>query len=164
MKSAETQLIPVERQEIMLRTRPLLELVDLEPYLIEGSTLNSGIVNEYEQEVQERWGETAAFQQSQARTSKYSHADFAAAKVDQEAVTERFATAFGNGLDCNSPEVQEIVLAHRAAISKWFYDCSIEMQKNLALMYVGDERFKKYYDGRVRGLAQYVHDAIMAKG
>jgi hypothetical protein len=148
----------------MLRTRPLLELVDLEPYLIEGSTLNSGIVNEYEQEVQERWGETAAFQQSQERTSKYSHSDFAAAKIDQEAVTERFAAAFGNGVDCNSPEVQEIVLAHRTAISKWFYDCSIEMQKNLALMYVGDERFKKYYDGRVRGLTQYVHDAIMAKG
>jgi hypothetical protein len=29
-------------------------------------------------------------------------------------------------------------------------------------MYIGDERFKKYYDGRVRGLAQYVHDAIRA--
>lgn len=120
-------------------------------------------MNEYEQEVQERWGDTATFQQSQARTSRYSHADFAAAKVDQEAVTERFATAFGNGIDCHSSEVQEIVVAHRAAISKWFYDCSIERQKNLALMYVGDERFKKYYDGRVRGLAQYVHDAIMAK-
>jgi hypothetical protein len=30
-------------------------------------------------------------------------------------------------------------------------------------MYIGDERYKKYYDGRVRGLAQYVHDAIMAQ-
>ena len=136
----------------------------IEAHLIEGSTLNSGIMNEYEAEVQERWGDTAAFEQSQARTSKYSHADFAAAKVDQEAVTERFATAFGNGVDYKSAEVQAIVVAHREAISKWFYDCSIEMQKNLALMYVGDERFKKYYDGRVRGLAQYVHDAIMAKG
>jgi hypothetical protein len=37
------------------------------------------------------------------------------------------------------------------------------MQRNLALMYIGDERFKKYYDGRVRGLAQYVHDAIMTQ-
>jgi len=120
-------------------------------------------VNEYEREVQERWGDTSAFQQSQARTSKYSHADFAAAKVDQEAVTERFATAFGNGVDCGSVEVQEIVLAHRAAISKWFYECSFEMQQNLAAMYLADERFKKYYDGRVRGLAQYVHDAIMVK-
>ncbi len=120
-------------------------------------------MNDYEAEVQERWGDTDAFRQSQGRTSKYSHADFAAAKVDQEAVTERFATAFGNSVDYNSAEVQEIVIAHRAAISKWFYECSVEMQRNLALMYIGDERFKKYYDGRVRGLAQYVHDAIMAK-
>jgi hypothetical protein len=111
-----------------------------------------------------RFKSVGAFEESQARTSKYSHADFAAAKVDQEAVTERFATAFGNGVDYKSADVQAIVVAHREAISKWFYDCSIEMQKNLALMYVGDERFKNYYDGRVRGLAQYVHDAIMAKG
>ena len=147
----------------MLQTRQLLELVKLEAHLIESSTLNSGTVNDYEAEVQERWGDTDAFRQSQARTSKYSHADFAAAKVDQEAVTEKFATAFGNGVDYKSAEVQEIVVAHRAAISKWFYECSVEMQRNLALMYIGDERFKKYYHGRVRGLAQYVHDAIMAK-
>jgi len=120
-------------------------------------------MNDYEAEVQERWGDTAAFEQSQARTSKFSHADFAAAKVDQEAVTERFATAFGNGVDYKSADVQAIVVAHREAISKWFYDCSIEMQRNLAAMYISDERFKKYYDGRVRGLAQYVHDSIMAK-
>ena len=134
----------------------------LEPHLIEVFTLNSGTMNDYEAEVQERWGDTHAFKQSQARTSKYSHADFAAAKIDQEAVTERFATAFGNGVDYKSADVQAIVVAHREAISKWFYECSPEMQRNLALMYIGDERFKKYYDGRVRGLAQYVHDAIMA--
>jgi hypothetical protein len=29
-------------------------------------------------------------------------------------------------------------------------------------MYISDPRFKKYYEGRVTGLAQYVHDAIMA--
>lgn len=120
-------------------------------------------MNEYEQEVEELWGNTESYKQSQSRTSKYTHADFAAAKIDQEAVTEKFATAYGNGVDFKSAEVQAMVVAHREAISKWFYDCSIEMQKNLALMYVSDERFKKYYDGRVRGLAQYVHDAIMAK-
>ena len=120
-------------------------------------------MNEYEQEVEERWGGTEAYQQSKSRASKYTHADFAAAKVDQEAVTERFATAYGNGVDYKSAEVQAMVVAHREAISIWFYDCSVEMQRNLALMYIGDERFKKYYDGRVRGLAQYVHDAIMAQ-
>ena len=54
-------------------------------------------------------------------------------------------------------------MAHRQAISKWFYECSVEMQKNLARMYIEDPRFKQYYDGRARGLAQYVHDAIMAQ-
>jgi hypothetical protein len=132
------------------------------PKSYRNNLIKIGNVSEYEQEVQERWGQTEAYQQSTSRTSKYKHADFAAAKFDQEAVTERFANAFGNGVDFKSAEVQEIVLAHREAISKWFYECSVEMQRNLALMYIGDERFKKYYDGRVRGLAQYVHDAIRA--
>jgi hypothetical protein len=118
-------------------------------------------MNEFDQEVQERWGYTDAYRQSQAKTSKYSKEDFQAAKVDQEAATELFVYAFGNSLPINSPKAQEAVRAHRDAITKWFYDCSVEMQKNLAVMYVEDPRFKEYYDGRVRGLAQYVHDAII---
>ena len=120
-------------------------------------------MSEYEEEVKERWGETDQYRQSKERTTKYSHADFALAKVDQEAVTEQFAYAFGSSLPVTSPESQAAVIAHREAISKWFYDCSVEMQKNLALMYVQDQRFKKYYDDRARGLAQYVHDAILAQ-
>ena len=120
-------------------------------------------MSEYDDEVQARWGNTAAFEQSQAKTSKYSKEDFRKAKVDQEAATELFVYASGNGLDIHSEKTQAAVIAHRDAISKWFYDCSPEMQKNLAVMYIEDRRFKEYYDGRVRGLAQYVHDAIMAQ-
>lgn len=120
-------------------------------------------MNNFEEEVKDRWGDSDAYRQSQARTSKYSQADFAAAKVDQEAATELFVTAFGNGYSVTSDQAQRAVIAHRDAISKWFYDCSIEMQKNLALMYIEDPRFKAYYDGRVRGLAHYVHDCIMAQ-
>ena len=120
-------------------------------------------MNNYESEVQERWGDTDAYRQSKAKTSKYSKEDFEAAKVDQEAATELFVYAFGNSLPIDSPKTQDAVRAHRDAITKWFYDCSIEMQKNLALMYIEDPRFKEYYDGRVKGLAQYVHDAINAQ-
>jgi hypothetical protein len=118
-------------------------------------------MDQYLTEVQERWGDTDAYRQSKAKTSKYSKDDFQAAKVDQEAATELFVYAFGNSLPIDSPKALEAVRAHRDAISKWFYDCSIDMQKNLAVMYIEDLRFKEYYDGRVRGLAQYVHDAIM---
>lgn len=120
-------------------------------------------MSQFESEVQERWGDTDAYRQSKAKTSKYSKEDFEAAKVDQEAATELFVYAFGNSLPIDSPKTQEAVRAHRDAITKWFYDCTIDMQKNLALMYIEDPRFKEYYDGRVRGLAQYVHDAVMAQ-
>ena len=120
-------------------------------------------MSQFESEVHERWGDTDAYRQSKAKTSKYSKEDYEAAKVDQEAATELFVYAFGNSLPIDSPKAQEAVRAHRDAITKWFYDCSIDMQKNLALMYIQDPRFKEYYDGRVRGLAQYVHDAIQAQ-
>ena len=121
-------------------------------------------MDQYSDEVKARWRETSEFEESQQRTAKYTHADFAAAKVDQEAVTEDFANAFGNRVGITSADVQRIVVAHREAISKWFYECSVEMQKNLAMMYINDERFKAYYESRARGLAQYVHDAIVAQG
>ncbi len=120
-------------------------------------------MSQFESEVQQRWGDTEAYRQSQAKTSKYSKDDFEAGKVDQEAATELFVYAFGNSLPIDSPKAQEAVRAHRDAITKWFYDCSVDMQKNLALMYIEDPRFKEYYDGRVRGLAQYVHDAIYSQ-
>ena len=120
-------------------------------------------MNEYENEVKERWGDTWAYKQSKERTSKYSEQDLANAKADQEAATESFRLCFVSKKATNSPEAKQAVIAHREAISKWFYDCSPEMQKNLALMYVADERFKKFYDDRELGLAQYVHDAIMAQ-
>jgi hypothetical protein len=120
-------------------------------------------VNEFQVEALERWGDTEEFRQSEQRISKYTKEDFQKAKVDQEAATELFVYAFGNSLAIDSEKSQAAVVAHRQAISKWFYECSVEMQKNLARMYIEDPRFKQYYDDRARGLAQYVHDAIMAQ-
>jgi TipAS antibiotic-recognition domain len=120
-------------------------------------------MTDFAEEAKSRWGSTPEFQESSKRTAKYSPAEFQAAKVDQEAATELFVYAFGNGLPVTSPKAREAVIAHRQAISKWFYECSIDMQKQLAVMYISDKRFKEYYDGRVRGLAQYVHDAIQAQ-
>ncbi|MFM7776085.1 MAG: TipAS antibiotic-recognition domain-containing protein, partial [Actinomycetota bacterium] len=55
-------------------------------------------MDKYEDEVISRWGDTDAYKQSKARTSKYSKEDFEAAKVDQESATELFVYAFGNSL------------------------------------------------------------------
>ena len=77
-------------------------------------------MGEYDEEVQERWGSTDAYKQSQSKSSKYSKEDFEAAKVDQEAATELFVYAFGNSLPLDSEKTKAAVLAHREAITKWF--------------------------------------------
>ncbi len=41
-------------------------------------------MHSYEDEVGKRWGDTEAYRQSQAKTSKYSKDDFEAAKVDRK--------------------------------------------------------------------------------
>ena len=63
-------------------------------------------MSQYENEVQERWGNTDAYKQSHSKTSKYSKDDFQAAKVDQEAATELFVYAFGNSLPIDSDKTK----------------------------------------------------------
>jgi len=36
------------------------------------------------------------------------------------------------------------------------------MQRNLVEMYLADERFRSYYDDVEPGLAQFVHDIVVA--
>jgi hypothetical protein len=56
----------------------------------------------------------------------------------------------------------DLAEAHRRYLSRWFYDCGYDMHRGLAEMYVADERFTNLYDSVAPGLAQYVHDAIIA--
>jgi hypothetical protein len=51
---------------------------------------------------------------------------------------------------------------HRQQIGRWFYDCSYEIHRGLAGMYLADPRFRKNYDDAAAGLAQWIHDAILA--
>ncbi len=45
-------------------------------------------------------------------------------------------------------------------ISTNFYNCTIEIFRGLALMYIGDERFTKNIDKYGEGLAQFFSDAM----
>jgi hypothetical protein len=51
---------------------------------------------------------------------------------------------------------------HRQQISRRFYPCSPTMHCGLAEMYISDQRFTDNYERIAQGLAQYVHDAILA--
>ncbi|MFW0797100.1 MerR family transcriptional regulator [Gordonia sp. CPCC 205515] len=117
--------------------------------------------DEYAAEAEERWGETDAWQQSQERTGRFSKDDWRRVKADTDALEAKLADALTAGVAPGSPEANALAEEHRASINR-FYDCSHEMQVNLAQMYVADPRFTKHYDDRAAGLAQYVHDVIVA--
>ena len=66
-----------------------------------------------------------------------------------------------SGIEPGSTEANALAQRHRASITR-FHDCDDEMHVNLAQMYLADERFTATYDDRAPGLAQWVHDIIVA--
>ncbi len=117
---------------------------------------------QHAQEARERWGDTEAYAESARRTSAYTKEDWLAAKAEAEEVLVAFADSLAAGEPADGGRAVAAAEAHRAQISRWYYDCDYDVQVGLAEMYVADPRFTAYYDDRVPGLAQYVHDAIVA--
>ena len=66
------------------------------------------------------------------------------------------------GLPAASVEAMDGAEAHRRQISDWFYECTSEIHVGLAEMYIADPRFTATYEQIAPGLAQYLHDAILA--
>jgi DNA-binding transcriptional MerR regulator len=117
---------------------------------------------EYEQEAEQRWGETDAYRESRRRTTSYSKEDWAAIKAETNAIESDFAAAFQAGSAADSAAARAVAERHQSHISRWFYDCGHQAHRGLAEMYVADERFRAHYEDVAPGLAQYVRDAIVA--
>ena len=116
----------------------------------------------YEEEVQERWGETDAYAQSERRTSAYRKEDWLRIKAEGEDVEARFAAAMQAGVPADSEQAMDLAEEARQQISRNFYDCPPGMHAGLGRMYVEDERFTAYYERIAPGLAQYVSTAVQA--
>jgi MerR family transcriptional regulator, thiopeptide resistance regulator len=121
-----------------------------------------GFSDEYQQEAQERWGETDAWKQSASRTRRYTAADWAEVKAEMEAVNAAFIAALQAGEPATSVAAMDAAEAHRMHIHERFYDLSHDFHRGLGDMYVADPRFTKTYEDLAPGLAAYVRDAIHA--
>jgi DNA-binding transcriptional MerR regulator len=115
----------------------------------------------YETEAADRWGDTDQWKQSQQRTKKFTKADWQRIKDGTDAFNAKLIAVFGAGTAPGSAEANEIAEQHLAALNV-FYDCGYDMQRNLADMYLADERFTKNYEDLAPGMAQWVHDVIHA--
>ena len=116
----------------------------------------------YAREAEERWGDTDAWAQSQARTSAYTKADWQAVKDEADAINAAFVAAMEAGEPATSEAAMDAAEAARRQIDERFYACSPQFHRNLGDMYVADPRFTATYEKIRPGLAQYVRDAVHA--
>ncbi len=117
---------------------------------------------DHAEEAERRWGDTDAYRQSQRRVSNYTKEDWLKIKAEHDEVAANLATLFESGATPDSEEAMVAAEAHRRHISRWYYDCSHEIHRGLAKLYVSDERFRANYDALAPGLSEFIRDAIHA--
>lgn len=145
-------------EELMDAHREGIQLTAEEQVEIFGTT---AFGDEYAVEAEQRWGDTDAWRQSQQRAGRMSKQDWIDVKNEGDALLTALAEAKRAGVAPGTPAADELAARHRASINR-FYDCDTAMQRCLAETYLADERFTRYYDDAEPGLAQYVHDVIVA--
>ncbi|MFI8093074.1 MerR family transcriptional regulator [Streptomyces sp. NPDC086080] len=118
--------------------------------------------DQYEEEVQERWGGTDAYRQSRRRTASYTKEDWQRIQREADELTRRFVELMEAGEPADSEAAMDAAEAHRQGITRHHYDCGHEMHACLGEMYVSDERFMRNIDQAKPGLAVYMRDAILA--
>ncbi|WP_215143161.1 MerR family transcriptional regulator [Exiguobacterium qingdaonense] len=114
----------------------------------------------HQEEVQERWGDSSAYETAQARASKRSKEDWERLNQKQIDLIAPLVELFRDGVSVQDERVQAIVKENHLFIDTHFYDCSIDMFSGLGQMYVSDERFTAFYDRYESGLASYYNEAI----
>ncbi|MCB5166015.1 MerR family transcriptional regulator [Streptomyces bambusae] len=117
---------------------------------------------QYEEEVQQRWGDTDAYRESARRSASYTKADWLRIKAEGEANTLRMAALLDAGADPESEAAMDVAEEHRAMITRNHYTCTYEIHRGLAEMYVADPRFTANIDKARPGLAAYTRRAILA--
>ncbi|QIK07315.1 MerR family transcriptional regulator [Streptomyces sp. Je 1-4] len=118
--------------------------------------------DEHAAEVEERWGHTEAYKESQRRTAAYTKEDWKRVTAELDAVHRRMADQLAQGVAADSAAAMDVAEEHRQFICGAYYDCSPEMHTCLGEIYVTDERFTATYEAIRPGLAVYMRDAIVA--
>jgi len=167
----------LRRQRGLLNERieRLSAMVDAIDYEMEARTMDIRLTPEerlevfgefrpenYAEEAEQRWGENAAYKESQRRVSSYNKEDWRRLKAEEEEIRARLVAAFDAGLASNSEEAMAAAEAHRRRISRWFYECIYEIHRGVTEMYLSDERFRSNYDSQSPGLAAFIRDAAHA--
>ena len=115
---------------------------------------------QYEDEAKQRWGDTDAYKESQAKTAGYSKDKWNDVLAGMNGVFAEFAECKNCGNSSDSETAQSLVKKLQDYITANFYHCTNDILAGLGQMYVCDERFKNNIDKSDEGTAKFVSEAI----
>lgn len=159
-----------QTQLLMLKRKRLDKLIGLTQSLLKGEgTMDFSAfdtkeidsqMEQYAQEVKERWGETLEYEESQKRMASYGKEEWEKVYAGMGDIFQRFAACMGEGP--SSPGAQALVAEWRDFISENFYPCSDEVLQGLGQMYECDPRFQATFEKTAPGLGKFIAEAIKA--
>ena len=115
---------------------------------------------QYEDEAKQRWGDTDAYMESQAKTAGYSKDKWNDVLAGMNSVFAKFAECINCGENADGATAQQLVKKLQDYITANFYHCTDGILAGLGQMYVCDERFKNNIDKNGEGTAEFVAEAI----
>ena len=114
----------------------------------------------YETEVRERYGDTAAYREHEQKTKNYTKEKWTEANDGLMAIFVELAVCKDSGASADSAVAQALVAKLQAHITANYYTCTDEILAGLGQMYVADERFKKNIDKYGEGTAEFASETI----
>ena len=115
---------------------------------------------QYENEAKWRWGDTAAYKESQAKTAGYSKDQWNDVLGGINGIFAEFAECKNCGESADGDTAQRLVKKLQDYITTHFYHCTDDILAGLGQMYVCDERFKNNIDKCGEGTAEFVSGTI----
>lgn len=117
-------------------------------------------MNNYDLEVEQRWGETDAYKEHAEKTAGYTKDKWQDVNDGLMTVLTQFAACMKAGHTADSDEVQVLVKELQNYITENYYTCTDEILAGLGQMYVADERFKNNIDQHASGTAAFISESI----
>ncbi len=117
--------------------------------------------DKYKVEVQEKWGQTPAYNEHAEKTKHYSKEKWNSLAEGMNNILAEFAVCMKKGEKPDSHCAQNLVKMLQHHITENYYLCTNEILAGLGKMYVADERFKNNIDKHADGTAEFILEAVM---
>lgn len=112
----------------------------------------------YGEEIREKYGDDTV-NASNRKMLNMSEEEYETFQGLAEEIASTLEQAVQDGASADDEIGKKAVELHKNWLSMTWPQYNKEAHKNLTEMYVADERFTKYYDGKVKGCAEFLRDA-----